>query len=74
MYIKLNPFDKDFFCIAFAEKTVILLIKAEDYLNMPPDLNVKVFFSAHVRETRQAFATMETVEFVKPELENDVRI
>ena len=61
-------------CPGFSETSVSLSIKADEYLKMAPDLSVKIFVNAHVQETQQAFVAMESVEFVKPELEAYVSV
>ena len=55
---------------ASTEKSVAINLTAADYLTrMAADNCVRVFIKAKVTETGQSFATMETVEFQKPELE-----
>ena len=55
---------------ASTEKSVAVHLTAADYLTrMAADNCVRVFIKSKVTETGQSFATMETVEFQKPELE-----
>ena len=53
---------------------MVLSIVADDYLKMAPDLSIMIYINAHVLETGQAFAAMEPIEFVKPNLLSEVSI
>jgi hypothetical protein len=54
------------------DTTVILPIDLDDYIQMASDACINVYFKAKVTETGQVFSGINTVEFIKPELEADV--